>query len=232
MITEQAEDQDANSLGMVAWVTRVNWPNKWDGAVSLGIGILGHEVRVLGLGQQQAAVGSQGRGFFGGQEDQSGHFPIFDDQHHDPERTRTEGESQVILRAPVRHPPGACQDCSGGIWEGWEHKGWACVHCSLPLRLVWPGASHYNSIISEVCVNFLSQPRGTQDGLESFPATKYLRVKSTQKQKQHPHTLTHTHLLVLCWAHKWGISENNETANLQAVSWNQRSNQWVITKAE
>lgn len=44
---------------MIAWVTRVNW---LDEDKTLGIGILGHEISVLGLGQQWAAAGSKAEG--------------------------------------------------------------------------------------------------------------------------------------------------------------------------
>lgn len=44
---------------MIAWVTRVNWLDEDE---ALGIGILGHEISVLGLGQQWAAAGNKVEG--------------------------------------------------------------------------------------------------------------------------------------------------------------------------
>lgn len=59
MVTEEIEELDANSLGMIAWVTRMNWLDEDE---TRGIGILGHEVRVLGLRQEWAAAGSRADG--------------------------------------------------------------------------------------------------------------------------------------------------------------------------
>lgn len=51
MVTEEVEDHDANSLGLVAWVTRVNWLDKWDGAAILGIAA-GTECSLLDKGNR------------------------------------------------------------------------------------------------------------------------------------------------------------------------------------
>lgn len=88
-------------------------------------------------------MGSRGRGFSGGQEGQSGHFHVFDDQHCDPERSRTEGESQVILRAPVRQPPGVCWELLRGHLRGLGAQG---MNVYTLLSSAWAGLARSQSL--------------------------------------------------------------------------------------